>query len=105
MGESLPNIQVLEKRLHELPLWVEELIMGNMDDHILYGSSRKGFYSLMDWIGRYIIEMESKGYASLGHIGKIFICICSRFIDAYVIVILCEKQIRNVWKPLDALGT
>ena len=31
--------------------------------------------------------------------------ICSRFIDAYGIVILCEKHIRNAWNPLDALGT
>ena len=49
--------------------------------------------------------METKGYASLDHIGKSFLCICSRFIDAYGIVLSCEKQIINVWKPLDALGT
>ena len=57
------------------------------------------------WIGyKYITEMETKGCARLAHIGKIFLCICSRFIDAYGMAILCEKNIRNVWQPLDALG-
>ena len=49
--------------------------------------------------------METKGCARLTHIGKSFLCICSRFIDAYVIVLSCKKHIRNVWTPLDALGT
>ena len=49
--------------------------------------------------------METKGCASLAHIGKSFLCICSRFIDAYGIVLSGEKKIRNVWNPLDSLGT
>ena len=32
MGEALFGIQVLDEILHELPIWVEELIKGNMDD-------------------------------------------------------------------------
>ena len=59
----------------------------------------------MDWIGRYTTEMEIKGCAGLDHIGKSFLCICNRLIDAYGIVLSCEKKIINVWKPLDALGT
>ena len=53
-------------------------------------------HSHMDWIGRYITEMETKGFASLAHIGKSFLCICSMLIDAYGIVLSCEKKIRNV---------
>ena len=49
--------------------------------------------------------METKGCASLAHIYKIFLCICSKFIDAYNIVMLCKELIKNVWKPLDELGT
>ena len=49
--------------------------------------------------------METKGCAILDHMGKIFICISSRPIDAYVIVLSCGKHIRNVWQPMDALGT
>ena len=49
--------------------------------------------------------METKGCASLDHIGKSFLCICSRSIDAYGIVLSCGKHIRNVWHPMDALGT
>ena len=61
MGEALFGIQVLDERIHELPIWVEEFIMGKMDDHIIYESSLKGFYSSMDWMGRYITKMETKG--------------------------------------------
>ena len=58
----------------------------------------------MDWMGRYITKMETKGCASLAHIGKSLLCICSKLIDAHGIVLSCEKKIINVWKPLDALG-
>ena len=105
VGEALFYIQVLEEILHDIPLSMEDFIMRNMDDHILYGSERKGLYSSMDWMGRYITEMETKGCASLAHIGKSFLCICSKFIDAYDIALSCEKNIRNVWHPFDALGT
>ena len=88
MGEAWFDIQVLEERLHEPPLWVKEFIVGNMDDHILYGSAIKCFYSFMDWMRGYITKMETKGCASLAHNGKSFLCICSRFKYAYDIFIL-----------------
>ena len=45
------------------------------------------------WIGcRYITEMETKGCARLAHIGNIFLCICSRFIDAYDIFYYVRRR-------------
>ena len=64
MGEELFEIQVLEGRLHDLPLWVEECIIMNMDYHILYQSDRKNFYLFMDWMGRYINIWILKGVQS-----------------------------------------
>ena len=59
----------------------------------------------IDCIGKYITHMETKRCASLAHIGKCFLCICSRSIYAYGIVLSCGKKIRNVGNPMDSLGT
>ena len=90
MGEALFDIDALEEILHDLPLWVEELIMMKMDAHILYGSPRKGLCSSIYWMVRYITYMITKGCEILAHIDWSFLCICSRFLDAYNIVIVDE---------------
>ena len=51
------------------------------NSHILYPID--SIYPHMHWIGKYITQMETKGCASLAHIGKSFLCVCSKFIDAY----------------------
>ena len=66
-----------------------------MVEHIPYGSARKFVYPSMNWMGRDITEMETKGCARLAHIGKGFLYICRRLIDAYKTIILCEKKKIN----------